>query len=124
MEKDNIFHLSEHQIQDQCIGYLRSKKWYVTRMNSGKYSVGEGRNRRFIMGHEAGTPDLMAFKEVMDHSVPNGIRRIELLFVEVKVLGNKPTPLQTAKMEELTEHGARCIIAHSLDELIELIDKS
>lgn len=118
-----LFKLSEHQIQDQIIGYLRSTGWYVTRMNSGKYAVGEGRNRRFIMGHEAGTPDLLAFKTILDHAVPNGIHRIELFFIEVKIPGNKPTPLQTAKMEQLGEYGAICIIVHSLDEAISLIDK-
>lgn len=128
---------SEHSIQNEVIGYLRMKGYYVQRMNSGKYSVGEGANRRFIQGAEAGTPDVMAFRlntfykaeivspvtlkpkpgerilvgDVIRHQKP------DLLFVEIKRPKNKPTPLQTAKMKELEEYGARCLVVHSVEEL-------
>ena len=85
------------------------------RMNSGRYSVGEGRQRRFIMGHEAGTPDLMAFKRQENKF---GSILLNLLFIEVKVPGNKPTALQKAKMEELEEYGALCLVATSEQDLI------
>lgn len=120
--------ISEHQLQTQLMQYLRSIGYYVMRLNSGKFSVGEGRFKRFINGQDAGTPDLLAFKlfEGM-HDIGDTHPRIEcnevkLLFVEVKVPGNKPTSLQTAKMEELTEYGAKCITAHSLEELIEKLN--
>ena len=70
------------------------------RLISGREWVGEGRHSRFIMGHEAGTPDLMAFKRQENKF---GSILLNLLFIEVKVPGNKPTALQKAKMEELEE---------------------
>lgn len=111
--------LTEHQIQDQIIQYLRTKHYYVQRLNAGQYSMGEGRYKRFVMGVAAGTPDIMAFKE--GYQCPNcGERHLKLLFVECKRPGKKATLLQEAKMEELEEYGARCIIATSVDDLIAL----
>lgn len=99
--------VTEHQLQTEIMQYLQYKGYYVMRLNSGKYSVGEGRSKRFIMGQEAGTPDLMAF------------RGVRMFFVEVKVPGNKPTLLQTQKMKELEGYGAQCFVATSLEELQE-----
>lgn len=119
--------LTEKQIQDTLVGYLRMRGYYVSRMNSGKYSVGEGGQRRFIMGHEAGTPDLMAFKQspleitcyrcetkYAIEPKPTG-----LLFIEVKRPGKKPTLLQKTKMEELRRFGAKCYVATSVEDLQE-----
>lgn len=116
---------SEHQIQTSVMHYLRIKGWYCFRMNSGKYSVGEGRQRRFIQGHEAGTPDLMAFKNSryglnVEDVYPLPYTGISLLFLEIKKPGNKPTLLQTAKMKELQAYGATCYVIHSLQELQDL----
>lgn len=84
-------------------------------MNAGRFSVGEGRSRRFIRGHEAGTPDLQAFRE--------GKSGLELYFLEIKRPGKKPTPVQEQEMENLEHHGAICFVIHSLDELEEVIPK-
>ena len=100
---------SEHQIQTTIVHLLRIKGYYVMRLNSGKFSVGEGRTKRFINGQSAGTPDLMAFKEISG--------RVRLLFIEVKRPGKKPTILQAAKMKELTDYGAICLVATSPDDL-------
>ena len=114
MIKQQLLQPSEHQLQTQLMQYLRTIGWYVLRLNSGKFSVGEGRNRRFINGQDAGTPDLLAFKGSCIHHYKE---HVHLLFVEVKVPGNKPTALQTAKMKELEEYGATCLVSHSLEEL-------
>lgn len=119
--KQQLPNLTEHQIQTLLINYLQAKGWYVMRLNSGKYSVGEGRSKRFIMGQEAGTPDIVAFRQY--YGSDDGVYgedcrgKSSLMFVEVKRPGNKPTFLQDQKMKELEEHGARCIVAHSLEEL-------
>ncbi|SRR6266496_3206572 len=120
--KQPIFKLTEHQVQTELINYLRIKGWMVMRLNSGKYSVGEGRNRRFIMGQEAGTPDLMCFKKITYRANPAlmlMVEKTQLLFIEVKIPGNKPTALQAAKMKELEEYGAKCLVIHSIKELQE-----
>lgn len=114
--------LSEKQIQTQIINYLRYKGWYVMRLNSGKYSVGEGRSTRFIMGQEAGTPDLLAFKKTkfglnVEDVEPLTNMGLSLVFIEVKVPGNKPTPLQAAKMKELETYGARCLVATCIEDV-------
>lgn len=106
---------SEHQIQTLLMNYLTAHNWHVTRLNSGKLPIGEGRSRRMVQLLPAGTPDLMAFKPD-NHAESEGVK---LVFIEVKVPGNKPTLLQKLKMEELEDHGARCIVAHSLEELQE-----
>lgn len=106
----------EHGTQQQIINYLKYKGWYVLRLNSGRYSVGEGRNRRYIMGQEKGTPDIAAFKPFWLED-ENNKAAVSLLFIEVKREGNKPTELQLAKMRELEEYGAQCLVIHSLEEL-------
>lgn len=123
---------TEHQIQTQIINYLRINGYYVMRLNSGKYAVGEGRDRRFVMGQDAGTPDLMAFKAleipILGKHIPEGIdavinkiavSTIFVLFIEVKRPGKKATSLQEVKMRELTDYGARCIVATSVEDLKE-----
>ena len=105
--------VSEHQIQTLLMNYLQANRWYVLRLNSGKYAVGEGSNRRMVIGQEAGTPDLMCFKYSKDQA------NTDLVFIEVKVPGNKPTEVQVRKMKELEAHGARTMVVHSLEELQE-----
>lgn len=117
--KTKLPQASEHQIQTSVMHYLRMKGFYVERLNAGKYSVGEGRQRRFINGVAAGTPDLIAFKEIYPDGAPNKAE-VFLLFLEIKVPGNKPTLLQTAKMQELEAYGATCYVIHSLEELQDL----
>lgn len=116
---------SEKSIQSEVIGWLRAHGYYVMRINSGKYAVGEGTSRRFVMGAEAGTPDVLAFQGyqcgVCEGEDYDGDCSTELLFVEVKKPGNHPTFLQEQKMKELEEHGARCIVVHSVVELEEKI---
>ena len=113
--------LTEKQIQDQIIQYLRMKHFYVQRLNAGQFEMGEGKSRRFIKGVATGTPDLMAFKTRSIEVHFERVYFIDLVFVEVKRPGlgkkSEPTPLQEMKMEELTGYGARCIVAHSIEEM-------
>ena len=114
---------TEHQIQTQIINFLKYKSWFVMRLNSGKISVGEGRSRRMIQMNEVGTPDIMAFRRFVRtcdvHSI--GTLHLDLLFIEVKRPGNKPTLHQKMKMRELESFGARCLVAHSVEEVEEAI---
>lgn len=110
---------TEHQIQTSIVNYLRATGWYVMRLNSGKYSVGEGRSRRFINGQEKGTPDLMAFRQQDFIKQYIDSAATYLLFIEVKRPGNKPTLAQEMKMKELEEYGAKCIVATNIESLVE-----
>ncbi len=67
-----------------------------------------------IMMGERGTPALMAFENGCIHHYQD---HVEVLFVEVKRTGNKPTPAQEIKMKELEEFGARCIVATCVEDV-------
>jgi hypothetical protein len=103
----------EKDIQKEIINHLEKVGYYVQRLNSGSYPTATG----FLRGVKSGTPDILAFKPCGSiHHVDK--KEAVLLFVEVKRLGGKITPLQEDKMLELISFGARCIVAHSLEELI------
>lgn len=104
---------TESQIQHAVIGYLRMRGYYVQRLNAGNYSLGKA---GYVKGVAAGTPDVMAFKKRCIHHNED---HADILFVEVKRPGKKPTPLQKAKMEEMEDFGARCMVATSIDDLRE-----
>lgn len=105
----------EHEIQTQIIHYLQMKGYYVQRMNSGAIRTERG---GLVRMNPAGTPDIMAFKPLMVEK-EKIIGLCKLLFIEVKRPQNSPTRLQELKMEELSSFGAKCFVAHSLDEVIE-----
>lgn len=115
-----MFKISEHQLQTQIINYLRFKRYYVDRMNSGAMRQRDSHGKMYIIRmHPVGTPDLMAFKqervETPEHSA---YYKTLLYFIEVKVPGNKPTRMQTMKMQELTNHGAKCLVATGIEDLV------
>lgn len=99
--------VSEHALQQLFMNYLTAKGYYVMRLNSGKFAVGEGASRRFIRGQDAGTPDLLC------------IKKGKALFVEVKVGSNKLTIMQEQKIKELAEYGCKTIVAYSIEDLQE-----
>jgi hypothetical protein len=110
---------TESQIQTAIMGFLRYKGYYVQRMNSG--AMRDQRNHLIRM-NRPGTPDIMAFKPCR-YNAKSLTRHYhaDLLFIEVKRPGNNPTYLQQAVMKELEEHGARCIVAHSVDEVAQAL---
>ena len=115
--------LTEHQIQTQLIHWLQAHRFYVQRLNAGQYALGEGKSRRFVQGVATGTPDLLAFRTIHEkilitdggHSIDRD--RLQLLFIEVKRPGKKLTVIQSAKMDELEEYGARCFVATSIEDV-------
>src|SRR3990167_833882 len=113
--------VSEHQLMTLLKNYLTAKGWYVMRLNAGMIKTETGHRVRLA---EVGMPDLMAFRRYGDLGVK--VKSLiddasVLVFIEVKVPGDKPTFAQEHKMEELREHGARTIVAHSLEELEEYL---
>lgn len=108
---------TEHQIQTSIINFLGYKGYYVMRLNSGAIRTDKGNMVRLAV---RGTPDLLAFKKVLRQATPAHqimVENIDLLFVEVKRMGNKPTFAQEQMMQNLTEKGARCLVIHSIEEL-------
>ncbi len=132
--KKNKLPVLEHDIQNLIIDYLWKKKYYVQRMNSGRTTLAgkkkvrygkievEVDTERHVMLGDPGTPDIMAFKSrksnlFTDVLIHPSWKEVELLFIEVKRPGNKPTQIQKAKMKQLEEYGALCIVATSLEDL-------
>ena len=107
---------TEHEIQTQIMNYLQYKGYYVMRLNTGMIENKYGGRIRLS---PAGTPDIMAFKRNPENQVDDIDTGIELLFIEVKRPKNSPTRLQEMKMEELSSFGAKCLVVHSLEEIIE-----
>jgi len=102
--------VSEHDLQTLFMNYLTGNGWYVQRMNAGRIKV----DKRLIKLGEAGTPDIMAFK----HDWAGQTKMVNLVFIEVKTPQNPhPTDLQKHKMKELEDHGAKCYVIKSFEEL-------
>ena len=93
---------TEHQIQQAVIEWLQYKKWFVWRHNSGM--VRTVHNTMVRMG-VAGMPDVFALKDG------------QLLGIEVKRPGKKPTDIQQRMMDDLTKYGAQCMVVTSTEDL-------
>lgn len=81
---------TEQKIQTKKIKDLESKGFYVIKL---------------MKTNKNGIPDLLA--------IP---RDSDVLFVEVKRPGNKPTPLQEFRMDELRSHGLRVELHNGSEE--------
>ena len=95
--------IPERAIQAACMEYLRLRGYYVLRLNSGALPNAHGRPVRML---PAGTPDVQALKAGQPP-----------LFVEVKRPGKRPTAIQEMTMDTLRRHGARCLVATSVEDL-------
>ena len=110
----------EHAVQTEITNWLKAHGYYVIRNNSGAIPDARGHLIRLA---PAGTPDLMAFKmKEHDRDICTDAccfgQDIVLYFIEVKRDKTcKPTDNQIRKMSELTEAGAICFIATSIEDL-------
>jgi len=67
--------LTEKQITEQILGFLRSRSWYCLRIQSGLLPTSDG--KRFVRLGQKGVPDFVCF------------RGREALFVEMKRPGKQ-----------------------------------
>ena len=101
----------EKVAQKQIMEYLTLRGWVVERMNSGKIPAKYGTKTRYISLHRTGTPDIQALKKS-----PNGYTQV--LYVEVKRPGEKPSEEQLAMHDVLRDKaGARVIVATSWEDV-------
>jgi len=103
--------------QKKIIEYLTLRGWVVERMNSGMMPAKYGGKTRYVHLHTAGTPDVQALRKA---PACDGDTQpyTEVLYIEVKRPGEKPTEVQLAQHERLREKGgARVIVATSWEDI-------
>ena len=101
----------EKVIQKQIMDWLRLRGWFVERMNSGKIPI-PGVKGRMVRLHTEGCPDVLALRRS-----PDGLTT-DVLFVEVKRPGNKPTEIQLAMHEQIrAKTGATVIVATGYEDV-------
>jgi len=87
--------MTEQTIQKEIIKYLES---------IGAYTI------KTIRTNRAGTPDIIACLDG------------RFIAIEVKRKGNKPTPLQLAKIEQIRASGGITFIAYSKDDVVKCLE--
>lgn len=117
--KPELPHMTETQIQIQCIDWFRSqfRKLYdagklIHIANERKCNQRQGKEFK-AMGVRKGIPDLCLF---MARKGKHG------LFIEMKAPKKYPRPEQRAMMQTLEEEGYQCAVCHSLDEFRDIIN--
>ncbi|HOD71603.1 MAG TPA: VRR-NUC domain-containing protein [Deltaproteobacteria bacterium] len=107
--------LREHDIQKQILEYLARRRIFAWRQNSGAV-VYEDRNRdkRFVrFASVNGISDILGI-------LPDG----RLLAIEVKKKGGKPSLEQQVFMEAIQENNGIAIVAYSLDDVVQILERS
>lgn len=85
----------------------------LQRINTGCFTVGTGKNRRFIKTAEAGTCDFEGYD-----------KRGRFLAIECKrPVGGKLSPAQAARIADINEVGGVAFIAHSGEEAMQQLKK-
>lgn len=84
---------------------------WVVRMNTGQFEVGDGDRKRMVRAAFVGCPDLFG-------QMATG----ELLGIEVKRPGNKPTVEQQAVIDRINRHGGCAGCAHDVREAFEIVE--
>lgn len=118
-QKPELPHMSETQIQIQCINWFRQQ--YRRLYDAGKLihianerKCNQRQGKEFKdMGVRRGVPDLCLF---MARKGKHG------LFIEMKAPHRYPRPEQKAMMQTLEEEGYQCCVCRSLDEFRDIIN--
>ena len=103
--------IPESAIQKACLEYLRAKRIFAWRVNSGAVTATYNGKTRFVRFN--GMPGMSDICGVL----PDG----RFLAVEVKREGGKTTPDQQTFLESVTKTGGLAIVVHSVDELDQAI---
>lgn len=105
----------ESYVKAAVIEYLKLRKVFFLRLNSGSMIVeSKGKQRRIAMG-EKGTADLLVF-------VPDELECLEnsrAYWLECKAEGGKQTPAQKEFQKRVEQEGHRYLIVRSVDDVKE-----
>lgn len=100
--------MSERQVTNECIEWLRSIGWICRRQHVGTFQPMSG-GAPVRMG-EAGACDWVCFRALPD-------RTADYLELELKALGKRPRPDQYEYMAKRTHQGFHATWCDSLDML-------
>lgn len=105
----NIFNgqpltMRETSLSARIAGYLSKNNIYNDRLNCGKIETRSGNSVTLC---KTGTPDIFA------------IVRGYIVFIEVKKLGEKPSPEQLSRHEELRRSGAIVLVVDSYEKFLQ-----
>ena len=93
--------IKETPLSAMIADYLNNRSVYNDRLNCGRVETKDG---NFFYGCKTGTPDRFC------------IIRGQIVFIEVKMFGKKPTPEQQIKHDELRTSGAIVLVCDSFEE--------
>lgn len=103
---------SEATISKMIEEYLTAEGLYNDRLNAGNIFIpNKSGGGRMFRGSKSGVPDRYFLK--------NG----RIYYVEVKMLGKKPTETQLARHAELREAGAVVLVCDSFDGFLRQFEK-
>lgn len=114
--------MTENDVKNAIIQYLRYTGWLVFRINSGAATIKDQKGKRrwfwfarwFVSGKDekrAGISDIIGLH-------PNH----PPLAIETKLPGNRPTEAQQEFLDEWQQHGGVAVVAYSLDDLTRALD--
>lgn len=95
--------IKETPLSAQIKEHLDNRGIYNDRIQCGQFQTPSG---HWMRGSKTGTPDRFA------------IVRGQIVFIEVKMKGKKPTPQQTGQHEELRASGAFVLVCDSFENFV------
>ena len=110
----NLNDIPESAVIQQVKQVLKVTGLKIQRINTGCFTIGEGRNRRYIKTAEAGTCD---FEGYDNHG--------RFVAIECKrPSGGRLSPAQEARINDINRKGGVAFVAHSGEEaMIKLKEK-
>lgn len=101
---------SEHDIQGQILSWLKLKRLFHYRQNSGAHAATYNGKKRFFRYGTPGTPDIVC------------IIKGQYIGIEVKGKYGQQSQNQVCFQQELERAGGHYILARSLDDAIARIN--
>lgn len=103
----------ESEVIRQVKSVIRASGLRLQRINTGCFTVGEGRNRRYIRTAEAGTLDFEGYDN-----------RGRFCAIECKrPSGGRLSPAQKERIADIRRKGGVAFVAHSGEEAMEKLRK-
>lgn len=103
-----------------CLQFLQARGWLAWRQNAGVLVL-PGAKRRVVRMGPTGMPDVMALRKVWLSQPAGSFGHAEVLAVECKRHGNKPTAVQLARHAELRKAGALVLTVRDIAELADAL---